>query len=189
MDKQELRQLIKHNCNYSEATIDYLVGKTTIQSIPSFSCNNSVVKYTDVDRYIKYFFNMDKHNQPLIDNGDVDTSSLLTKFKVGDVVYYFDKSQMALIRGQITSIDNHVCLTHDMFKGPYAYSQVGIKRLDEDVDFVCTTITNNDLYLTLEDATQALLDNTFKLEIKRKKQRFDQCVQDELDKFNSVNYH
>jgi hypothetical protein len=123
----------------------------------------------------------------LINNKEVDTSNLLTKFKVGDVVYYFDKNQMALIRGQITSIDNHVNLTQDMFKGPHAYSQVGIKRLDEDVDFVVSSITNSDLFLTIDEATETLINNTFRLEQKRKQDRYNQLVQDELTKFNNVN--
>jgi hypothetical protein len=140
-----------------------------------------------LSRYLDYFFNQEENSKVLINNKEVDTSSLLTKFKVGDVVYYFDKNQMALIRGQITSIDNHVNLTQDMFKGPHAYSQVGIKRLDEDVDFVVSSITNSDLFLTIDEATETLINNTFRLEQKRKQDRYNQLVQDELTKFNNVN--
>lgn len=186
MDKQELKQLISNNCNYSEPTIDFIVSKTSVKLVPSFTCTG-ITKFTDVDRYIKYFFNINSFQQVLINNKEVDTSSLLTKFKVGDVVYYFDKARFTLIRGEITSIDNRVSLTQDMFKGPHAYSHVGIKRLDEDVDFVCTIITNNDLFLTIDEATESLIDNTFRLEQLRKQERYDQLVEDELNKFNSVN--
>lgn len=187
MDKQELKQLIKDNCNYSDATVDYLVGKTTIQSVPSFTCDKSIIKFTHIKQYINYVFNIDEHHQPLIDNGDLDTSELLNKFKVGDIVYYFNKASFALIRGEITSIDNRVNLTKDMFKGPHAYSQVCIKRLDEDVDFVCSVINNNDLFLTIEEATESLINNTFRLEQLRKQERYNQLVEDELYKFNSIN--
>jgi hypothetical protein len=189
VDKQELKQLIKDGtfCTYSEATIDYLIARTSVQLVPTFTCNGGV-KFTDISKYINYFFNIDEYQQPLIDNGDVDTSDVMTKFKVDDVVYYFDKHHVALIRGQITSIDNKVNLTQYLEKGPSAYSIVGIKRLDEAVDFVCDCIRNEDLFLTLEDATQALIDNTFKLEKKRKQEKYNQLVQDELNKFNSINF-
>lgn len=187
MDKQELKQLIKDNCNYSEATVDYLVDNTEVKLIPIFTCNNNLVTYTSISKHIDYFFNQSEHQQVLINNKEVDTSDVMTKFKVGDVVYYFDKHQIALIRGEITSIDNKVSLISYLDNGPSAYSIVGIKRLDEDVDFVVDAIRNEDLFLTLEDATEFLLDNTFKLEIKRKKERFDQLVQEELNKFNPIN--
>lgn len=190
MDKQELKQLIKDSgCNYSEATINYLVNNTKVNFIPTFTSNTGLctVNHTSIYKYRNYFFNQQEHQQVLINNGDLDTSDVMTKFKIGDVVYYFDKDQMTLIRGQITSIDNHVSLTQNMFKGPYAYSQVGIKRLDEDVDFVYTTITNNDLFLTIKDAFACLTSNTSKLEQKRKQEMYEQSVQDELSKFNSIN--
>jgi hypothetical protein len=170
MDKQELKQLIKNNCNYSDSTVNYLVDNTEVKLIPIFTCNKWLVNYTSISKHIDYFFNQKDHQQVLIDNDDVDTSDVMTKFKVGDVVYYFDKHHVALIRGQITSIHNKVNLTQYLEKGPSAYSIVGIKRLDEDVDFVCDCIRNEDLFLTLEDATQALLNNTFKLEVKRKQE-------------------
>ncbi len=188
MDKQELKQLINDNCNYSEATINYLVDNTEVKLIPIFTCNKWLVNYASISKHIDYFFNQQDHQQVLIDNDDVDTSDVMTKFKVGDVVYYFDKHQVALIRGEITSIDNKVNLTQYLEKGPSAYSIVGIKRLDEDVDFVCDCIRNEDLFLTLEDATEFLINNTFKLEQKRKQDRYNQLVQDELNKFNSINF-
>jgi hypothetical protein len=191
MNKEELKQLIKDKCSYSDATVDYVVNNTEIQLVPTLKCLTGNTKihlsYNSLSRYLDYFFNQEENSKVLINNKEVDTSSLLTKFKVGDVVYYFDKNQMALIRGQITSIDNHVNLTQDMFKGPHAYSQVGIKRLDEDVDFVVSSITNSDLFLTIDEATETLINNTFRLEQKRKQDRYNQLVQDELTKFNNVN--
>jgi hypothetical protein len=136
-----------------------------------------------LSRYLDYFFNQEENSKVLINNKEVDTSNLLTKFKVGDVVYYFDKGIFTLIRGQITSIDNRVSLTQDMFKGPFAYSSVCIKRLDEVVDFVCDCITNNDLFLTIEEAVQSLINNTFMLEQKRKQEAYDQLVEEERLKF------
>jgi hypothetical protein len=191
MNKEELKQLIKDKCSYSDATVDYVVNNTEIQLVPTLKCLTGNTKihlsYNSLSRYLDYFFNQEENSKVLINNKEVDTSNLLTKFKVGDVVYYFDKNQMALIRGQITSIDNHVNLTQDMFKGPHAYSQVGIKRLDEDVDFVVSSITNSDLFLTIDEATETLINNTFRLEQKRKQDRYNQLVQDELTKFNNVN--
>jgi hypothetical protein len=191
MDKQKLKQLIKDKCNYLEATIDYVVNNTEIQLIPTFKCLTGNTKihlsYNSIFGYLDYFFNQIENTEVLINNKEVDISNVLTKFKVGDVVYYFDKHNFTLIRGEITSIDNHVSLTQDMFKGPYAYSQVGIKRLDEDVDFVVNSITNSDLFLTIDEATETLINNTFRLEQKRKQDRYNQLVQDELNKFSNVN--
>lgn len=188
LTSDELKQLIKDSgCNYSEATIDYLVDNTTVKLIPSFSCNN-IVKHNSISKYIDYFFNQLNHQQVLIDNKDVDTCSVMTKFKVSDVVYYFDKHQVALIRGQITSVDNRVSLSSYLDKGPSAYSVVGIKRLDEDVDFVCHAVSNQDLFLTVDEAIESLINNTFRLEQRRKQQAYNDLVQDELAKFNSVNY-
>jgi hypothetical protein len=185
MNKQELKEQIKEtDCTYSDATLDYLISKTTIQLVPIFTCNN-VVKHTDISRYINYFFNQLEHQQLLINNKEVDTSSLLTKFKVGDVVYYFDKDRFTLIRGEITSIDNRVSLTQDMFKGPFAYSTVGIKRLNEVVDFVYECITNNDLFLTIDEAVESLINNTFRLEQKRKQEAYNNLVEEERLKFES----
>lgn len=183
MDKQELKQLIKDNCNYSEPTIDYLVDKTTVEFIPTFTCNN-ITKHSNIKKYIDYFFGVYDHPLVLIDNKDVDTSELLTKFKIGDVVYYFDKTIFSLIRGEITSIRS--CLMSDS-KGRRGISLVGIKRLDEDVDFVCDYITNDDLFLTIDEATESLINNTFRLEHLRKQERYNDLVQDELTKFNDVN--
>lgn len=186
MDKQQLKQLIKDNCKYSDATVDYLVDNTEVKLIPIFTCNNSFVTYASISKHIDYFFNQSEHQQVLIDNSDVDTSDVMTKFKVDDVVYYFDKRHVALIRGRITSIDNKVNLTY-FDKGPSAYSIVGIKRLDEDVDFVCDYIRNEDLFLTIEEATESLINNTFRLETIRKQERYNDLVHVELNKFNNVN--
>jgi len=170
LTSEELKQLIKDSgCTYSDATIDYLVDNTTVKFIPTFSCN--VVNHHSISKYIDYFFNQTQHNKVLIDNKEVDTSNVMTKFKVGDVVYYFDKHKMALIRGQITSIDNHVNLTSYLDNPPFAYSVVGIKRLDEDVDFVCDFIKNEELFLTIEEATESIINNTFTLEALRKQER------------------
>ena len=167
MNKEELKQLIKDKCSYSDATVDYVVNNTEIQLVPTLKCLTGNTKihlsYNSLSRYLDYFFNQEENSKVLIDNKEVDTSSLLTKFKVGDVVYYFDKGIFTLIRGQITSIDNRVSLTQDMFKGPFAYSYVCIKRLDEVVDFVCDCVTNNDLFLTIDEAVQSLINNTFML--------------------------
>lgn len=180
---QQLKQLIRESgCTYSDATVDFLIDKTYANLVPSFTLNGCV-KFTDIKQYIVYFFNIDKYGQELIKNNDVDTSFLLTKFKVGDVVYYFEFNDYCLIRGEITSITNRFNANKTT-----AYSVVGIKRLDEDVDFVCSIMSNKDLFLTLEEATQALLDNTFKLEQKRKQYRYNQQVEDELAKFNNINY-
>lgn len=181
LTSDELKQLIKNSgCNYSEATIDYLIDNTTVKFIPTFSC--SIVNHHSISKYIDYFFNQAQHNKVLIDNKDVDTCSVMTKFKVGDVVYYFDKHKVALIRGQITSIDNKVNLTSYLDNPPFAYSVVGIKRLDEDVDFVCDYIRNKDLFLTIDEATESIINNTFTLEAIRKQQMYNDLVQNELNK-------
>jgi hypothetical protein len=188
MNKQELKQLIQDSgCNYSDATIDYLVDNTSVKLIPSFSCNNTV-KHNSISKYIDYFFNQLEHQQVLIDNKDVYISDIMTKFKVGEVVYYFDKNTFALIKGQITSIDNKINLTSYFSEGPSAYSVVGIKRLDEDVDFVYDYIRNEELFLTIDEGIESLINNTFNLEQRRKQQAYNDLVQDELAKFNSVNY-
>ena len=191
MNKEELKQLIKDKCSYSDATVDYVVNNTEIQLVPTLKCLTGNTKihlsYNSLSRYLDYFFNQEENSKVLINNKEVDTSSLLTKFKVGDVVYYFDRDIFTLIRGQITSIDNKVSLTQGIFKGSFAYSTVGIKRLDEVVDFVCDCITNNDLFLTIEEATESLINNTFRLEQRRKQEAFNNLVQDELNRFNNIN--
>jgi hypothetical protein len=183
MNKEELKQLIKDKCSYSDATVDYVVNNTEIQLVPTLKCLTGNTKihlsYNSLSRYLDYFFNQEENSKVLINNKEVDTSNLLTKFKVGDVVYYFDKGIFTLIRGQITSIDNRVSLTQDMFKGPFAYSYVCIKRLDEVVDFVCDCVTNNDLFLTIDEAVQSLINNTFILEEKRKQELYNNLIQEE----------
>jgi hypothetical protein len=187
MNKEELKQLIKDGnvYSYSEATIDYLISKTSVQPAPTFFTCNDGIKFTDIGKYINYFFNLEENQQSLIDNNDVDTSNILTKFKVGDIVYYFDRHKIALIRGEITSINNRVNLLYYLDMEPHAYSIVGIKRLDEDVDFVVESIRNKDLFLTIDEAVESLISNTFKLELERKQERYNQLVQDELAKFNN----
>ena len=112
MNKEELKQLIKDKCSYSDATVDYVVNNTEIQLVPTLKCLTGNTKihlsYNGLSRYLDYFFNQEENSKVLINNKEVDTSNLLTKFKVGDVVYYFDKGIFTLIRGQITSIDNKV---------------------------------------------------------------------------------
>lgn len=184
MNKQELKELIKDNCKYSESSIDYVVDNTEVELIPTFKCLTGELKihlpFSNVDKYINYFFNQVDNSDILIANNDIDTSNLLTKFKVDDVVYYLDKSLYCLIRGEITSIHNYI-------SDRAAYSTVCLKRLDEDVDFVCTTITNNDLFLTIDEAIGALVDNTFRVEQIRKQQKYNQLVEEELSRFNTIN--
>ena len=104
MNKEELKQLIKDKCSYSDATVDYVVNNTEIQLVPTLKCLTGNTKihlsYNGLSRYLDFFFNQEENSKVLIDNKEVDTSSLLTKFKVGDVVYYFDKGIFTLIRGK-----------------------------------------------------------------------------------------
>ena len=125
MNKEELKQLIKDKCSYSDATVDYVVNNTEIQLVPTLKCLTGNTKihlsYNGLSRYLDYFFNQEENSKVLINNKEVDTSNLLTKFKVGDVVYYFDKGIFTLIRGQITSIDNKV-----------SYKKIRIKVYNHD---------------------------------------------------------
>lgn len=170
MNSEELFNLIKSKTSFSNETIDYIISNTEIKLSPVFFIsNNKSRSFIEIDEYLCTFLKQKSYRNILINNKEINNSDLLTKFKVGDSVWYFDRDLLKPINYLIVDIKhdfNEYEIRTEYLKDLSfikANSEVGVKRICSDGSIsdikIYLSFTNDELFTSKKDLLQMLLNN------------------------------
>lgn len=170
MTNEELFNLIRSKTSFNDQTINYIVTNTEITLSPVFFISNNRDRtFIEIEDYLSIFLKQKYYRQILINNNEINNSNLLTKFKVGDSVWYFDKDLLKPINYLIVEIEhdfNEYEIKKQYLKNLSfikANSQVVVKRILSDGKISEATIhmsfTNDELFASKKELFQMLINN------------------------------